>query len=70
MAKHESEMHRQRRIALEALQAICHLPGLHGTPLSVAKHIAQTAINDICGRYDQGLFADHRQMDLADRKDC
>ena len=71
MAKHESEVHRQRRIAREALREISRQyenQNLNHVDFRVlVKRIADAVLADRC---DQGLFADRSQMDLADRKDC
>lgn len=77
MARHESEMHRQRRELLEALGQILELAkirdkddaqGMQKT-IGMIWHAAYTAVHRCIPPCDDGLFADNRQLDLADRRD-
>ena len=64
MARHESEMRRQRDKLREALGAI-----LKCQDLATAKHIAHDALMMFAMHERIGLFADRNQMDLQDRRD-
>ena len=69
MSRHETEMHRQRRIALDALREIARFCAKEKHPEPAAIGLfALAAIREIeqCGT---GIFGDHSQMDLADRRD-
>lgn len=67
MAKHETEMHRQRRIAVEALKAIRDVARFGN--FGIIWRIAEDALRQIEPKCDQGLFAERNQLDLADRPD-
>lgn len=78
MARHETEMHRQRRELIAALKVAREGFGLiansHTDRLikQMASHHfqqCQAALKAVQPPCDEGLFADHRQLDLADRKD-
>ena len=76
MARHETEMHRQRRELLDAMRAIRDMAHWRGdeTPEQMARyigaiwHTAHAAIRACQSPCEDGLFADGAQMDLQDRK--
>ena len=68
MAKPETETQRQRTVAIRALQQIRAWAARPGTPLLTISTLADNALREI-ERCDNGLFGDHSQLDLADRKD-
>lgn len=70
MSRHESEMHRHRRQAIELLRRLQEWASVTGgweAPVwrDVERFLAQFP-PEPC---DVGLFGDNRQLDLADRKD-
>jgi hypothetical protein len=74
MSKHETEMHRDRRELIAALRAILRAFEQTG-PNARTEYLATLAnAAKLLERFpqepcDDGLFGDHRQMDLADRRD-
>jgi hypothetical protein len=73
MARHETEMHRQRdtlRGAIEAIIAYAEYPDdMSGNRLNKIKEIARAALHTAFSKADIGLFADRSQIDMQDRKD-
>jgi hypothetical protein len=66
MARHETEMHQQRRELVAYVRELLDRRVIHWR--DVPAHIRAIVV---AGKpqYDTGLFADRSQFDLADRKD-
>jgi hypothetical protein len=76
MARHESEMHRHRAELQEALRSLLFCLDSPSPEVQRAAALFQPAIQKARAtlkatlpRCDHGLFGDHSQMNLQDRKD-